>query len=81
MIPVARIAYPFGGGGGSREDEQTAPGGGGGGDRMSAVPAGAIEITSTGTRFIPFLDWQKLAGIVAVSCALGFMVGARRGRL
>jgi uncharacterized spore protein YtfJ len=81
VIPVARIAYAFGGGGGSRKGEQTAPGGGGGGGRMSAIPAGAIEITSTGTRFVPFLDWRKLAAVVGVSCALGFVIGARRGRL
>jgi uncharacterized spore protein YtfJ len=81
VIPVARIAYAFGGGGGGREGNQAAPGGGGGGGgRMSAVPAGAIEITSTGTRFVPLLDWRKLAAVVAVSCGLGLVIGARRSR-
>jgi uncharacterized spore protein YtfJ len=79
VIPVARVSYAFGGGGGGREGEQAAPGGGGGG-RMSAIPAGAIEITSTGTRFVHFLDWRKLAAEVAVSCALGFMIGGWRAR-
>ena len=81
MIPVARIAYAFGGGGGSKGEQAGPEGGGGGGGRMSAVPAGAIEITSEGTRFVPFLDWRKLTAVVGVSCALGFLIGARRGRL
>src|SRR4051812_25116628 len=63
VIPVARISYAFGGGGGGREGEQAVPGGGGGGGRMSAVPAGAIEITSEGTRFVPFLNWRKLTAV------------------
>jgi uncharacterized spore protein YtfJ len=79
VIPVARISYGFGGGGGGGEGEQVKQGGGGGGGgRMSAVPAGALEITSDGTRFIPFLDWRRLASIVALSFALGFVIGTRR---
>ena len=79
VVPVARIAWAFGGGGGSRGGESQ-EGGGGGGERMSAIPAGAIEITPTGTRFVAFLDWRKLASVIAVSAAAGFLMGARRGR-
>ncbi len=78
VIPVARISYGFGGGGGS-EGKQAAQGvGGGGGGHMTAVPAGVVEITPTGTRFIPFLDWRKLASVIAISFALGFVIGKRR---
>lgn len=86
IIPIARISYGFGGGGGAHEGEQPAQSpiskgrGGGGGGRMSAVPAGALEITSTGTRFIAFRDWRKLASVVAVSFALGFVLATRRLR-
>ncbi len=80
VIPVARISYGFGGGGGGHDSDQAPPGGGGGGGRMSAVPAGVVEITSAGTRFVPFLDWTKLASVVAVSLALGFVIGLRRLR-
>jgi uncharacterized spore protein YtfJ len=77
VIPVARVSYAFGGGGGVREGEPASQWGGGGG-RLSAVPAGVIEITSEGTRFIAFLDWRKLASVVGVSFALGFLFSTWR---
>ncbi len=81
VIPVARISYGFGGGGGSHDGgEARQGGGGGGGGRMSALPAGVVEITSSGTRFMPFLDWRKLASVIAVSLAVGFVLGTRRIR-
>jgi uncharacterized spore protein YtfJ len=80
VIPVARISYAFGGGGGTSEAEQIPGGGGGGGGRVSAVPAGYIEITSAGTRFIRIWDWRMLGSLVAISAALGFFIGTRRRR-
>lgn len=87
IIPIARISYGFGGGGGAHDGEQASQsqiskrlGGGGGGGRMSAVPAGALEITSTRTHFITFHDWRKLAPVVAISFALGFVLATRRVR-
>src|SRR5271165_3058065 len=81
VIPVARVAYAFGGGGGSRDGERAPEGrGGGGGARMSAVPAGVVEITPAGTRFIPFTDWTKLALVAAVSIAIGVVIGTRNGK-
>jgi uncharacterized spore protein YtfJ len=79
VIPVARIAYAFGGGGGDREGEQSAEGGGGGG-RVSAGPAGALEISPAGTRFVYFNDWRKLASALTVTFAFGLLVGTRRRR-
>ncbi len=86
IIPIARISYAFGGGGGAHKNDQASQSpvskgrSGGGGGRMSAVPAGALEITSGGTRFISFRDWRKLASLVAVSFALGLVVAGRRRR-
>jgi uncharacterized spore protein YtfJ len=74
IIPVARIAYGFGGGGGGLADN---PGGGGGG-RVSAVPAGVIEVSPQGTRFIPIPDWRKAAAFGLIAFALGSLLGSRR---
>ncbi len=87
VIPITRISYAFGGGGGAHESDQVSQSpvskgrGAGGGGRMSAVPVGALVITSTGTRFIAFRDWRKLASVAAISFALGFLVAGRRPRL
>jgi uncharacterized spore protein YtfJ len=79
IIPVARISYAFGGGGGTSEAQRIPGGGGGGGGRVSAAPAGFIEITSAGTRFIRIWDWRMLGSLVAISAAVGFFIGTRRG--
>lgn len=69
VVPVARIFYSFGGGGGHR-DEQHGSGGGGGG-MVAAWPAGALEVTPTGSRFIGVHD-NKLIGL---ALAAGFVLG------
>ena len=62
IIPVARVQYGFGGGYGGGEQQGTevnrplAGGGGGGGGGVKASPAGVLEITDAGTRFIRFVD-------------------------
>jgi uncharacterized spore protein YtfJ len=62
IVPVARVQYRLGGGYGGGEQEQAtrerplAAGGGGGGGMVKASPAGALEITDAGTRFIRFID-------------------------
>jgi uncharacterized spore protein YtfJ len=78
VIPVARISYGFGGGGGVRKNDKAPESGGGGGGKMSAMPAGVIEITPAGTQFIPFLDWRRWVSVAAISLAVGIMIGARR---
>jgi uncharacterized spore protein YtfJ len=85
VVPIARVAYGFGAGGGkgpSRRGEATtatekAEGGGGGGG-MHATPAGALEITATGTRFVPFTDlrWLALAFAAGAVCG-GFWLRKR----
>jgi uncharacterized spore protein YtfJ len=79
VIPVARISYAFGGGGGDHGGQASAEGGGGGG-RISAVPAGALEISPEGTRFIYFTDWRKLASALTITFAFGLLMGTRRKR-
>ena len=62
IVPVARVQYGLGGGFGGGEQEGAAAGrpraagGGGGGGGVKARPAGVLEITDTGTRFIRFVD-------------------------
>lgn len=84
VIPIARIFYAFGGGGGesaTHTDSAQTGGGGGGGGRMSAEPCGALEISSSGTRFIAFSNRKQRAGYIALGFALGLVVNSQmRGR-
>jgi uncharacterized spore protein YtfJ len=77
IVPVARVQYRLGGGygGGEQEgaevDRPLAAGGGGGGGMVKASPAGVLEITDTGTRFIRFVapgDIVKacVGGLIAI---------------
>ena len=72
IVPVAKIAYGFGGGPAKGDPEkgpvETAGGGGG----IAATPLGVIEVTNEKTRFIPTneFDWQ--AGLALFS--LGFLL-------
>ena len=72
IVPVAKIAYGFGGGfgqnhrndGEQRPEKEGSGGGGGGGVRASIK--GVYEITPTATRFIPASPAKYfLAGIAA----------------
>jgi uncharacterized spore protein YtfJ len=62
IIPVARVAYGFGGGHGeakpssgegSAAHTKLDSRGGGGGGGVSVVPIGVVEVTGEATRFIP----------------------------
>ncbi len=78
IVPVAKVAYGFGAGGGANRDKHGEGGGGGGGVR--AFPAGALEITETSTRFIPFADVRLIAGAFAAGAALGAFLFRHNGR-
>src|SRR5437868_4924988 len=85
VVPVAKVAYGFGGGFGSghgKADPETGRHGegGGGGGGVRAFPAGALEITDTGTRFIAFPDVRWMAGAFAAGAMLGALVLGRRAR-
>jgi uncharacterized spore protein YtfJ len=69
IVPVAAIAYTFGGGAGggtaapstNGHGEETAIGGGGGGGGSVRVqPVGVLEITEDETRLVPILDWSRI---------------------
>jgi len=77
VIPVARVAFGMGGGGGQRGDSETGGGGGGGG--AVAVPAGVVEVSAAGTRFIHFFEPRRLAAALALGLLGGFVFG-RFGR-
>ena len=72
IIPVARIAYGFGGGSGKMQGEDNPRTGEGGGGGAYARPLGVVEITEAGTRFIAWNEGRKLFG----AALLGFCLGA-----
>ena len=81
VVPVAKVAYGFGGGfgmgnDGPHTDRQGEGGGGGGGVR--ACPAGALEITDTDTRFVPFTDIHALVIAFTAGAILSSLVFTRR---
>lgn len=89
VVPIAKVAYGFGGGFGSGHDKQGASGdsavegrhgeGGGGGGGVRAFPAGALEITDQGTRFVPFTDLRPFAAAFAAGALLGAIFFRKRG--
>lgn len=84
LIPVAKVAFGFGGGlAASREAKGGTPasgedrgaGAGGGG---AATPVGVLEISAAGTRYIP-VGWGKQAALGALAgFALGWLLARRR---
>lgn len=75
LIPVAKVAYGFGGGSG--EDEESTGFGGGGG--VSATPVGALEVGPDGTRFVRYDDRRGLLGAALLGVVVGLVLGRRRG--
>jgi uncharacterized spore protein YtfJ len=70
IIPVAVVAYMFGGGSGpgvSHENGREGGGGGGGGGSVRVQPVGVLEITDYETRLVPVFDWTRIitTGITA----------------
>ena len=85
VVPVAKVAYGFGAGGGSgraKRGEGTPNGaeteGGGGGGGVRAYPAGALEISAAGTRFISLTDFRLLGVAFAAGALLGGLLLRRR---
>lgn len=81
VVPVARVAYGFGGGFGTGTDEEGETGEGGGGTGGArAAPVGALEITEGKTRFVRFSGRKRLARLalaVGAGIALGHLLGRR----
>ena len=89
VVPIASVRYGFGGGSGagrrkhaagSGDDPANQSEGGGGGGGANAIPAGALEITATGTRFIPFANPQLLALAFAGGALFASLLLRRRRR-
>lgn len=81
IVPVARVSYRFGFGGGSGTgpqigDDSPPPGGdgGGGGGMLSARPVGYIETGSTGSRYVPVIDWSRILQTTITLTGLGLLV-------
>jgi uncharacterized spore protein YtfJ len=80
VVPVAKVAYGFGAGFGKAKDSPHGdPRGEGGGGGVRAFPAGALEITAEGTRFVPFRDpmWPAAAFMSGVLLT-GLLLARRR---
>ena len=86
VVPVAKVAYGFGAGGGhgpgrgpeKQNGSGEKSGGGGGGGGVRAFPAGALEITQAGTRFVPYTDFRWIAGAFAAGALLGSLLLRRK---
>jgi uncharacterized spore protein YtfJ len=88
IVPIAKVAYGFGGGFGSGHGKHGSNGeleadgrhgeGGGGGGGVRAFPAGALEITESGTRFVQYTDMRPLAAAFAAGALLGAIFFHRR---
>jgi uncharacterized spore protein YtfJ len=74
VVPIVRVVYGFGGGFGEGE-EGTGSGGGGG---LRAIPAGALEVTETDTRFVGYGDRRGRLGLALAAFLVGFALGRRR---
>ena len=83
VIPVARVAYGFGGGAGRRPGSAVdaaahdAEGGGGGGGAL-LTPVGALEVGPHGTRFIRYNQLPQLAAVFALGVGVGALLTLRR---
>ncbi len=79
LIPVSRVGYGFG----ATRGQVTAAGeesGGSGGAGLGARPAGVVEITEHGTRFLPIIDPVRMAAVVMAGFVVLFLLGGRRRR-
>jgi uncharacterized spore protein YtfJ len=79
VVPVAKLSYGFGAGGGARREQ--AQEGGGGGAGLSASPAGVLEISASGTRFIAFCNRRDLGIGFGLGLLLGAMLFSRSKRV
>ena len=81
VIPVAKVAYGFGGGTQTKEgDGKTPAEGEGAGGGVAARPVGVVEITGQETKFVQFGQPKKLAITALVASAIGLGLGLLLGR-
>lgn len=85
IVPVARVAYGFGGGPGPageqpRPNDQGAQETGSVGGGVAVRPVGVLEVSYAGTRFLEFGSGRRLAGMFLAGLALGILATAVRRR-
>ena len=89
IIPVAKVAYGFGGGTAGHtpaegEGDEPTTGkketGAGGGGGLAAKPIGVVEVSSTETKFVPFSQPKKFAIAALVGSGIGLLCGVLLGR-
>ena len=80
VVPIAKVCYGFGGGFGAGPTKDGSPKGegGGGGAGVRAYPAGALEITPSGTRFIQFTDLRWLLAAFSMGAFAGTLLFRRK---
>lgn len=78
LIPVSRVGYGFG----ATRGKVTAAGedGGSGGAGLGARPAGIIEVTERGTKFIPAVDPVRMLAVALAGFVVLFLLSGRRRR-
>ena len=83
VIPVAKVAYGFGGGSGAKTkggDGKTPAESEGAGGGVAARPVGVVEITGQETKFVQFGQPKKLAITALVGAGIGLGLGWLLGR-
>jgi uncharacterized spore protein YtfJ len=76
IVPVAKVGYGFGASSGGQDGDKV--GGGGGGGAVGAKPAGYIEITLEGTRFVAFSTVPKIVAAALAGLTAGYMLARIR---
>ena len=81
IIPVARVAYGFGGGPAAEGENSSVEKAAGGGGGVSARPLGIFEVSGETTRFIPAESaWKKEGFFLLAGFGLGYLLGALQRR-
>ncbi len=83
VIPVAKVAYGFGGGVGKQPKDKGEASGEGAGGGMSAKPVGVVEIDHGQTTFVPIAGNRKIAMAALIASGIGLGLGyffGHRGR-
>jgi uncharacterized spore protein YtfJ len=82
IIPVAKVYYGFGAGRGRQANAEDHEAGSGIGGGVAVRPAGVIEITQQGTRFVP-MNGRRVRRALLLGIGFGLLMAAaccRRGR-
>jgi uncharacterized spore protein YtfJ len=89
IIPIAVVAYGFGGGsgGGAAPSENGASGvasggGGGGGGGVRVQPVAILEVTGDDSRVLPVIDWTRIITTAITMFGMWMLIRSlfRRGR-